>query len=483
MARRVLRSGVCLALLCTTAAGQEILDFPGVVRNWSAPPHWSASEEGGERSAASPAEALASVPTSPMPFIGVTPCRIVDTRNASFPVGYGPPSMAANISRNFTLAGRCGIPDSAQAVSLNVTVVSPQGLGYILIYPQGGNAPGVSTLNYLAGQTVANAAIVPPGTGGGVTVVAVVSGTLLLIDTNGYYGPNSDGLSQNTFLGLGAGLTNLGQGNTGIGDSALAHNSAGDNNTAIGSGALRDNTEGTENTVVGNSALGINQAGAFNTAIGFNALFENVTGSHNTAIGWQALANCVGAVNIAVGSDAGIDLVGGSANIYIGNRGAATETGMIRIGDPGLANATFLAGVRGVQTGVADAIPVMVDLNGQLGTISSSVRFKEEIEDMAERSSGLLQLRPVTFRYKGQASAALRFGLIAEEVARVLPDLVVHSPSGEAETVLYHELPAMLVNELQKQQRRIERQEELIAALQTRLTALEAAQPGSRERR
>jgi hypothetical protein len=125
---------------------------------------------------------------NPTPFQTLNPCRIVDTRALSgFPAGYGTPSLAAGVPRNFTLSGQCGIPGTASAVSLNVTVTNPAGDGFILIYPAGGSQPGVSTLNYVAGQTIANAAIVPLGSGGAVTVIAGVSGTNLILDTNGYF--------------------------------------------------------------------------------------------------------------------------------------------------------------------------------------------------------------------------------------------------------------------------------------------------------
>jgi len=131
--------------------------------------------------------------TSPRVFVGVAPCRLVDTRTATipnFPAGYGPPALIAGAQRNFDLNSdpQCtSIPASVAAYSLNITVTSTQGAGFILIYPQGGSQPPVSTLNYVAGQTVANAAIVPAGTGGGVTVIAGVSGTELIIDINGYF--------------------------------------------------------------------------------------------------------------------------------------------------------------------------------------------------------------------------------------------------------------------------------------------------------
>jgi hypothetical protein len=142
----------------------------------------------------------------------------------------------------------------------------------------------------------------------------------------------------------------------------------------------------------------------------------------------------------------------------------AGESGIIRIGTVGTQTAAFVAGVHGVTTG-GTAIPVMVDADGQLGTISSSARFKDEIQDMGEATEGLLRLRPVTFRYKAQQEGRAQFGLIAEEVEKVMPELVVCSSSGEAETVLYHEMPAMLLNELQKQQREIQELKSELSAL------------------
>ena len=421
------------------AGGQARLQEP--IPNWVAPATWSPvrSEEG--------LTTMAAV-TSPFPFIGLTPCRIADTRQASFPAGYGPPALTGGAPRNFILTGQCGIPASAAAVSLNVTVTNTQGPGFILIYPQGGAQPSVSTLNYVAGQTIANAAVVPLGTGGGVTVIAGVSGTDLILDTNGYYGPAGVG-TNNTFLGLNAGnFTMTGDNNTGLGRGALASNTTGVNNTATGVGALSNNTMGTGNTANGSGALISNVLGNFNTAIGAG----------------EALGNTTGSSNIAIGRSAGINLTTGSNNICIGNMGVAAESGTIRIGTVGTQTATFVAGVNGVMTG-GTGTPVLIDANGQLGTISSSARFKDEIQDMGEATEGLLKLRPVTFRYKAQPEGRKQFGLIAEEVETVMPELVVCSPSGEAETVLYHEMPAMLLNELQKQQRQIQELKSELSAL------------------
>lgn len=152
------------------------------VANWTVPPYQTSSAPGGLT--------IMTDISGPRPFIPVQPCRLVDTRAGSgFPAGYGPPSLAPGVQRSFDLDnGPCpGLPLGIEAYSLNITVVSPTGPGHLVIYPTGGSQPDVSSINYVAGQTIANAAIVPAGTGGGVVVVAAVSGTNLLIDINGYF--------------------------------------------------------------------------------------------------------------------------------------------------------------------------------------------------------------------------------------------------------------------------------------------------------
>jgi hypothetical protein len=167
------------------------------LRNWTAPPYW-VPEQGPDRLAAARAsvgeqtsdpQPLVNLPSGPLPFIAITPCRLADTRDGTFPFGYGPPFMVAAGPRNFVFTGRCGIPASAQAVSANLTATNTLGPGFILNYPAGGSLPSppVSSLNYVLGQTVANSAIVPLGTGGAATFIAGVSGTDLIIDVNGYY--------------------------------------------------------------------------------------------------------------------------------------------------------------------------------------------------------------------------------------------------------------------------------------------------------
>ncbi len=501
--QRVLRLHLLVfVIVCAVPIlGQEAV--PGGVANWPAPPFWSPgqSDSGGS--------GMTDL-SSPLPFIPVFPCRLADTRGLGFTGQAGPPSLNANVTRNFQIAGtvpgvpaQCGIPTGAQAVSFNFAVTSITANGNLIAFPAGGTPPTVSSLNWQTGfAALSNAAVIPlGGSPGGLGVqVNAAGGTTvdLVIDVNGYYAGAGVGMT-NTFLGLNAGNSTMtGFDNTAVGSSALRNNTSGGANTGIGAFALLANTTGVSNTASGLSALVNNTTGNFNTASGAGALSSNTAGSSNTAIGDSALVfnaggsntaigdrallnNTTGSGNVAIGAGAGSFLTTGSNNICLGNGGAVGESGTIRIGF--VQTRAFIAGVRDVTTGIGNAIPVLIDSNGQLGTVSSSARAKEQIRDMAERSSALLKLRPVTFHYKGQSQASnpLHFGLIAEEVEEVLPELVVHRPTGEAETVLYHEMPAMLLNELQKQQRRIEQQNETITTLRTekdeqrqQLTALEA---------
>jgi endosialidase-like protein len=451
-----------------------------------------------------PAGAGAAGPEST--FVGLTPCRLADTRGNGFGDPFGPPALVAGIPRDFPLQGQCAIPATAGAVSLNVTATNTQGPGFLMLYPQGGVQPLVSTLNYLAGETVANAAIVPLGPGG-LTVVAGVSGTDLILDVNGYFGDslvhelgtdsilvgraagNPDTAGQrNTGVGVRVLESDTtGNNNTAVGFQALASNTIGFANTAIGMNTLRSNAEGNNNTATGRDALSANQKGDGNTAMGVAALLSNTTGDNNVAVGASALQFATGSGNVAVGTGAGLAVTTGSNNILIGSGGAA-ESATIRIGQLGVQSKTFIVGIHGVTTDSAPAIQVLVDTSGQLGTISSSRRTKEAIEPMGEDSGALLSLRPVTFRYR-QATAdgtkPRQYGLIAEEVAEVYPDLVAYGPDGQPETVLYHVLPAMLLNELQRQEREIQIQRIELAAksrelddLRRRLEALERSTTG-----
>jgi len=244
--------------------------------------------------------------------------------------------------------------------------------------------------------------------------------------------------------------------NTANGVQALSNNTIGANNTATGNAALSFNIAGYENTANGAHALRINTNGIWNTAIGFDALFNNTGGIGNTAIGYSALfSNSTGSINIALGYFAGENLTTGNDNIDIGNHGVAGASNTMRIG-AATQTRTFIAGIRGVTT-VNAAIPVLIDTVGQLGTASSSRRYKKEIKPMDSASEAILALKPVTFHYKSDpAAAGPQFGLIAEEVAEINPDLVVRDGNGEIYTVRYDAVNAMLLNEFLKEHRKVE---------------------------
>jgi hypothetical protein len=274
---------------------------------------------------------------------------------------------------------------------------------------------------------------------------------------NGFFN-NADGaysLANNT----------VGNQNTANGYKALYYNTQGDNNTATGFAALYHNTTGNYNTANGLQALYSNTTGNFNTAIGIQALLLNTTGNHNAAIGIQALdSNTSGSNNIALGHLAGENLTTGINNIDIGSGGVAGESGRIRIGTAGFQLATFIAGIRG--TAVAGAA-VVVNSSGQLGVPASSVRFKQQIKPMDKTSEAILALKPVTFHYKKELDpdGTPQFGLIAEEVAKVNPDLVVRGETGEIYSVRYDAVNAMLLNEFLKEHRTVQEQKAIVAQL------------------
>ena len=274
----------------------------------------------------------------------------------------------------------------------------------------------------------------------------------------------------NTAVGVDALYSNTyGVLNTAIGLDALASNTTGNGNTAIGVHSLEDNTTGNSNTAIG-GGLPVNTTGSSNTANGGNALNTNTTGSQNTAVGNYALQSNNGDNNIAVGYQAGTNLTTGSNNIDIGARGHVGESNTIRIGQQGTQSTTLIAGISGatVPTGVA----VIVDAGGHLGTTTSSARYKEAIKPMDQTSEAILGLKPVTFHYKSDSKGTPQFGLIAEEVARVNPDLVVRDENGEIYTVRYEAVNMMLLNEFLKAHRKMEQQEATIAKQQKQIEAL-----------
>ncbi|MBV9304285.1 MAG: tail fiber domain-containing protein [Acidobacteriaceae bacterium] len=440
---------------------------------------------------------------APLDYVSIQPCRLVDTRN---PVGpLGGPSLPATTVRSFPiLSASCGIPSTAVAYSLNVTVVPTGFLGYLTVWPTGGAQPVASTLNSYLGVAVANAAIVEAGTNGAVSAYAT-NPTDVILDINGYFLSSSNSNTQSTAIGAGAlsgsntGVANTAFGvntlemnttgsfNVGLGASALSANTTGSNNTAVGSSAMQANTAGEYNSAFGYYALTSNAIGNGNTAVGYTALYNNqasdntavglaalansTTAGGNTALGYFALSNVtIGGQNIAIGTGAGQNVGGsGSYNIEIGNPGTATDSNVIRIGASGQQTSTYIAGISNASvTGSA----VLITTNGQLGTLLSSRVYKEDIQDIGPASEALMQLRPVTFRYKQPAedgSKPLHYGLIAEEVAKIYPDLVVRDQAGRIQTVQYLELPALLLNEVQKQHETIQKLEERIAALESLL--------------
>jgi Chaperone of endosialidase len=289
----------------------------------------------------------------------------------------------------------------------------------------------------------------------------------------------------------------IGYQNTANGVYALFRNTTGITNTALGAFALRDNTTASGNTAIGQAALLRNTTGGGNTAIGVLALWDGTTGSGNTAVGQGAISNpglgngntAVGAgafysgdgdFNTALGASAGDSGTSGSYNIFIGAhvRGGIQESNTIRIADnlptdPG-ASACFIGGINGQTTTSGTA--VFINSSGKLGTITSSARFKKDIKPMNKTSEAIFSLEPVTFRYKKEIDPAgtSQFGLIAEEVAKVNPALVVRDKEGKPYTVRYEQINAMLLNEFLKEHRKNEEQEATIARQQKQIDALTA---------
>ena len=595
----------------------EAADYRQIV-NWPAPLYWASARRDVPAPRGQSTGAIEQfAPSTPLPFIALAPCRVADTRGNGFSGPFGPPYLAAGTPRDFPIAGQCGIPAGAVAVSLNLTVTETSATGYLVAFAQGDPIPPTSNLNYSEGQTVANAAIVALGATGGITVVPVAAGLHLIVDTNGYYAgtvvtslsvgaglssnattgdvtlniasggivagqlssagsssgqalvssgssvswgqpataahftgslagevtgtqdattvsnatPNnspgsivrrdaagnfatrsitltgnldfpataSDGASGvltqtgvrllhtagsfpnfSVFLGIDAGnFTTTGQENVGVGWWALEGIGNGIRNTAVGTSSLNQNTTGSGNTGVGSWTLRRNSSGTRNTALGFYALGESVMGQDNTAVGAQAMQYCNGCKsNIAIGSNGGY-FIEGDNNIDIGNLSNFDDSNTIRIGES-THKTTFIAGISG--TTVASGVPVLVDSLGQLGTMTSSAEFKEDVRDIDCDGERILELRPVSFRYKSVIDPDRRtqYGLVAEEVAAVMPELVQYPPGGEPATVRYHLLVPLLLKEIQKDRLTIEElrcrlgeQTEEIRNLGTRILRLE----------
>ena len=386
-------------------------------------------------------------------------------------------------------------------------------------------SPMVGTITKPVGVFLHNA-------GNANTFLGVGSGSFSSV-AEGNTGVGTVALSSNTAgsfnvaIGTSALTTNtIGSGNTAVGFETMTQNLDGFTNTAVGLRALHNNDRGSLGTAVGAYALFENTSGLGNIAVGVNALTSNTIGSYNTAVGYIAMKNStlannntaigLGALfdnqgfgnvavgqaalsssrnnenvavgtfaldhlydgngNIGVGYFAGDNLAFGSQNIYVGSPGGGSvEDQTIRVG--AAQTRTFIAGIRGVTTSSNNAVNVVVDSNGQLGTISSSRDGKDDIADMSDASTALMQLRPVTFHYKADhdpAGPRLQYGLIAEEVAVVYPGMIT-TKDGKPETVMYQYLAPMLLNEFQKQQRTIEDQAREIRAQRTEIAELKRA--------
>jgi len=291
----------------------------------------------------------------------------------------------------------------------------------------------------------------------------------LFLNNTGSYNTAIMGMESNT----------IGSNNTAVGFNALDNNTTGNNNTATGVGALEGpfspGSTGSSNTADGYQALYSYTTGSNNTAVGYQALFSNTTGIDNTAIGYNALLNATGSNNIGFGLLAGSSLTTGSNNIDIGNKGVAGDSNTIRIGTKARTQTnTYIAGISGVT--VAGGVGVIIDTNGHLGTVTSSERFKDEVKPMDKASEVILALKPVTCLYKHHLDPAgiPQFGLVAEEVEKVNPDLVARDAEGRIYTVRYEAVNAMLLNEFLKEHRNVQKLEATVVQQQKEIQALTA---------
>jgi uncharacterized coiled-coil protein SlyX len=258
--------------------------------------------------------------------------------------------------------------------------------------------------------------------------------------------------------------------NAAFGSFALSSNTTGHHNTALGNESLESNVTGSDNTAVGTDVLESNTSGANNVATGAAALFDNTIGNNNTAAGMGALRhNTTGSGNIAIGYYAGLNLTTGKNNIDIGNGGSPGENGVIRIGNASAQTSVYVAGVNSSHVTGA---PVYVTSSGQLGVLASSERYKTAIASMQAASAKVYQLRPVSFHLGSDPSGPVQYGLVAEEVDPIYPELVIRDAQGAIQGVRYDELAPLLLNEVQQQQHVIDAQQEQMRGLQKQLSAI-----------
>jgi len=271
--------------------------------------------------------------------------------------------------------------------------------------------------------------------------------------------------SFNTATGAGTLLSNTGSDNTATGAGALLSNTSGVSNTATGESALFFNTTGTNNTADGSGALLKNTTGTDNTALGLDALFNNTTGNTNMAIGNSALnSNTTGSDNTVIGFSSGFAVTTANNVICIGARVAGAN----------VSNTCYIGSIFGQTSSAGTA--VFINSDGKLGTTTSSKRFKEGIKPMDKTSESLFSLKPVSFRYKKEIDPAStsQFGLVAEDVEKVNPALVVRDKDGKPYSVRYDQVNAMLLNEFLREHRTVQQHEAIIAQVESNAAKQEA---------
>ena len=298
--------------------------------------------------------------------------------------------------------------------------------------------------------------------------------------------PAPDGCYPNLTTAEGCGALNsltTGAANTALGWRSLFSTTDGSFNTGVGAGALVLNN-GSSNTAVGAAALLLNTAGNFNTAVGAGALVDNTSSFDNTAIGYQALTQTTGGANTAVGRGALDQNITGNFNTAIGKDAGALATGSGNVyighlvaGVAGENNHTYIRNIKDTSVNGGGADIVTIDLTtGLLGHATSSRRYKEDIRPMDTTSEALYRLQPVTFRYKKEIdrTQSTAFGLIAEEVAKVNPNLIAFNSQGLPESVHYEMVNAMLLNEFLKEHQSVQELKATVAQQKTQIDALTA---------
>ena len=330
-----------------------------------------------------------------------------------------------------------------------------------------------------AGTLVLNSGDENTATGVGALLLNTTGGSNTAIGAFALFN-NTTGLA--TAIGKGALFSNTtGSHNTANGLNALFSNTTGSFNTANGDGALYGNTTGSDNVANGYFALVSNTTANFNTANGTDAL-KNNTGGNNTADGADALLNNTTANdNTADGADALLNDTTGSGNVALGfdaGSNVTTANSVISIGSfvagANVDNSCFIGNIYGVTTQSGTTAPVVVSDEGQLGTMASSERFKKDISTMKKASEAILALRPVTFHYKSDTKNAPQFGLIAEEVAKVNPALVLPDKKGKPYTVRYDAVNVMLLNEFLKEHKALMEEHRTVEELKKEVAALTA---------